>query len=145
MVVSDKESNRGDRIGRCAMISVVDEEIMKSEDGQELVVPPTGEDHETYEQVHISRELTKEQLKCFLTFDFHITCFVCFVHILHSSFYSPIPFLKLYPLIICYMTMGIDITAHRMSIGMFYARAYSSLLKRYSIFFSVLASLTSLV
>jgi hypothetical protein len=33
------------------------------------------------------------------------------------------------------MTMGSDITAHRMSIGMFYARAYSSLLKRYSIFF----------
>ena len=31
--------------------------------------------------------------------------------------------------------MGSDITAHRMSIGMFYARAYSSLLKRYSIFF----------
>jgi hypothetical protein len=29
------------------MISFVDEEIMKSEDGQELVVPPTGEDHET--------------------------------------------------------------------------------------------------
>lgn len=53
----------GDRIGRCAMISVVDEEIMKSEDGQELVVPPTGEDHETYEQVHISSELTKEQAK----------------------------------------------------------------------------------
>jgi hypothetical protein len=45
------------------MISIVDEEIMKSEDGQELVVhvPPTGEDHETYEQVHISSELTKEQ------------------------------------------------------------------------------------
>ena len=82
MVVSDKESNRRDRIGRCAMISVVDEEIMKSEDGQELVVPPTGEDHETYEQVHISRELTKEQMKCFLTFDFHITCFVCFVQFL---------------------------------------------------------------
>jgi hypothetical protein len=37
--------------------------------------------------------------------------------------------------IICYMTMGSDITARRMSIGMFYARAYSSLLKRYSIFF----------
>jgi hypothetical protein len=33
------------------------------------------------------------------------------------------------------MTMGSDITAHRMSIGMFYARAYSSLLKIYSIFF----------
>jgi hypothetical protein len=29
------------------------------------------------------------------------------------------------------MTMGSDITAHRMSIGMFYARAYSPLLKRY--------------
>ena len=29
VVVSDKESNRGDRIGRCAMISFVDEEIMK--------------------------------------------------------------------------------------------------------------------
>jgi hypothetical protein len=33
------------------------------------------------------------------------------------------------------MTMGSDITAHRKSIGMFYSRAYSSLLKRYSIFF----------
>jgi hypothetical protein len=39
VVVSDKESNSGDRRGRCAMISIVDEEIMKSEDGQELVVP----------------------------------------------------------------------------------------------------------
>ena len=29
------------------MISIVDEEIMKSEDVQELVVPHTGEDHET--------------------------------------------------------------------------------------------------
>ena len=37
----------GDRIGWCAMISVVEEEIMKSEDGQDLVTPPTGEDHET--------------------------------------------------------------------------------------------------
>jgi hypothetical protein len=47
------------------MISIVDEEIMKSEDGQELVVhvPTTGEDHETYEQVHISSELTKEQAR----------------------------------------------------------------------------------
>ena len=42
-----------DRIGRCAMISVVDKEIMKSEDAQDIVAPPTGEDHETYEQVHI--------------------------------------------------------------------------------------------
>jgi hypothetical protein len=38
------------------MILIVDEEIMKSENGQELVVPPTGEDHETYEQMHISSE-----------------------------------------------------------------------------------------
>ena len=45
------------------MISIVDEEIMKSEDGQELIVPPTGEDHETYEQIHISSELTKEQAR----------------------------------------------------------------------------------
>jgi hypothetical protein len=36
------------------MTSIVDEEIMKSEDGQELIVPPTGEDHETYEEIHIS-------------------------------------------------------------------------------------------
>ena len=36
-------------------------------------------------------------MKCFLTFDFHITCIVCFVHILHFLFYSSIPFLKLYP------------------------------------------------
>jgi hypothetical protein len=65
VVVSDKESNSRDRRGRCAMISIVDEEIMKSEDGQELVVhvPTTGEDHETYEQVHISSELTKEQAR----------------------------------------------------------------------------------
>jgi hypothetical protein len=27
------------------MTSIVDEEIMKSEDGQELIVPLTGEDH----------------------------------------------------------------------------------------------------
>ena len=45
------------------MTSIVDEEIMKSEDGQELLVPPTGEDHETYEQVHISSELTNEQAR----------------------------------------------------------------------------------
>ena len=45
------------------MISFVDEEIMKSEDCQELVVPPTGEDHETYEQVHISSESTNEQAR----------------------------------------------------------------------------------
>ena len=63
VVVSDKESNSGDRRGRCAMILIVDEEIMKSENGQELVVPPTGEDHETYEQMHISSELTKEQAR----------------------------------------------------------------------------------
>ena len=43
------------------MISIVDEEIMKNEDGQELLVPLTGEDHETYEHMHISNELTKEQ------------------------------------------------------------------------------------
>jgi hypothetical protein len=61
LVVSDKESNSGDRRGRCAMISIVDEEIMKSEEDHELLVPPTGEDHETYEQMHISSELTKEQ------------------------------------------------------------------------------------
>jgi hypothetical protein len=36
---------------------------MKSEDGQELIVPLTGEDHETYEQIHISSELTKEQAR----------------------------------------------------------------------------------
>jgi hypothetical protein len=60
---SDKESNSGDRRGRCAMILIVDEEIMKSENGQELVVPPTGEDHETYEEIHISSELTKELTK----------------------------------------------------------------------------------
>jgi hypothetical protein len=63
VIVSDKESNSGDRRGRCAMILIVDEEIMKSEDGQELVVTPTGEDHETYEQMHISSELTKEQAR----------------------------------------------------------------------------------
>ena len=45
------------------MTSIVDEEIMKSEDGQELIVPLTGEDHETYEQIHISSELTKEQAR----------------------------------------------------------------------------------
>ena len=63
VVVSEKESNSGDRRGRCAMISIVDEEIKNSEDGQEFVVPPTGEDHETYEQVHISSELYKEQAR----------------------------------------------------------------------------------
>jgi hypothetical protein len=36
---------------------------MKSEDGQELIVPLTGEDHETYEQIHISIESTKEQAR----------------------------------------------------------------------------------
>ena len=36
---------------------------MKSEDGQELVVPPTCDDHETYEQVHISNELSKEEAR----------------------------------------------------------------------------------
>jgi hypothetical protein len=45
------------------MISIVDEEIMKSEDGQELLLPPTGEDHETYGHMHISSELTKEQAR----------------------------------------------------------------------------------
>ena len=45
------------------MTSIVDEEIMKSEDGQELIIPLTGEDHETYEQIHISSELTKEQAR----------------------------------------------------------------------------------
>jgi hypothetical protein len=45
------------------MISIVDEEIMKSEDGQQLIVPPTGKDHETYEHMHISSELTKEQTR----------------------------------------------------------------------------------
>jgi hypothetical protein len=45
------------------MISIVDEEIMKSEDGQELLVPPTGEDHETYGHMHINSELTKEQAR----------------------------------------------------------------------------------
>ena len=45
------------------MISIVDEEIMKSEDGQELLVPPTDEDHETYGHMHISSELTKEQAR----------------------------------------------------------------------------------
>jgi hypothetical protein len=63
VVVSDTESNSGDRRGRCAMISIVDEEIMKSEDGQELLVPPTGEDHETYGHMHINSELTKEQAR----------------------------------------------------------------------------------
>ena len=63
VVVSDTESNSGDRRGRCAMISIVDEEIMKSEDGQELLVPPIGEDHETYGHIHISSELTKEQAR----------------------------------------------------------------------------------
>ena len=63
VVVSDTESNSGDRRGRCAMISIVDEEIMKSEDGQELLVPPTGEDHETYGHMHISSDLTKEQAR----------------------------------------------------------------------------------
>jgi hypothetical protein len=63
VVVSVTESNSGDRRGRCAMISIVDEEIMKSEDGQELLVPPTGEDHETYGHMHISSELTKEQAR----------------------------------------------------------------------------------
>jgi hypothetical protein len=63
VVVSDKESNNGDRRGRCAIISIVDEEIKKGEDGQEFVVPPTGEDHEAYEQVHISSELSKEQAR----------------------------------------------------------------------------------
>jgi hypothetical protein len=52
------------------MISIVDEEIMKSEDGQELIVPPTGEDHETYEQVHISSELSKHPLSLHIT----LTC-----------------------------------------------------------------------
>ena len=63
VVVSDTESNSGDRRGRCAMISIVDEEIMKNEDGQELLVPLTSEDHETYEHMHISNELTKEQAR----------------------------------------------------------------------------------
>ena len=35
----------------------------ESEDCQELVVPPTGEDHETYEQVRISSESTNEQAR----------------------------------------------------------------------------------
>ena len=63
VVVSDTESNSGDRRERCTMISIVDEEIMKSEDGQELLVPPTDEDHETYGHMHISSELTKEQAR----------------------------------------------------------------------------------
>ena len=63
VVVSDNESNSGDRRRRCAMIPIVDEEIMKSEDGKELIVPPTGEDHVTYEQLHIGNELTKEQAR----------------------------------------------------------------------------------
>ena len=63
VVVSDTESNGGDRRERCTMISIVNEEIMKSKVGQELLVPPTGEDHETYGQMHISSELTKEQAR----------------------------------------------------------------------------------
>ena len=63
VVVSDTESNSGDRRGQCAMISIVDEEIIKSEDGQELLVPPTGEDDETYGHMYISSGLTKEQAR----------------------------------------------------------------------------------
>jgi hypothetical protein len=37
VVVSDTESNSGDRRGRCAMISIVDEEIMKNEDGHHSI------------------------------------------------------------------------------------------------------------
>jgi hypothetical protein len=74
VVVSDKESNNGDRRGRCAMISIVDEEIKKSEDSQEFVVPPTGEDHETYEQVHISSELSKVPLLPLISTFFQFHC-----------------------------------------------------------------------
>ena len=63
VVVSDTESNSGDRRGRCSMISIVDKEILNSEDGQELLVPPTDEDHETYGHMHISSVLTKEQAR----------------------------------------------------------------------------------
>ena len=40
---------------------MVDEEVVKGEDGQELIVPPTGE-RETYKQVNISSELTSKQV-----------------------------------------------------------------------------------
>ena len=36
---------------------------MKSEDCQKLVVPPTGEDHETYQQVHMSSGSTNGQVR----------------------------------------------------------------------------------
>lgn len=60
-VVSNIKANCENSTGRCAIISIVDEEVMKCEDGQALKVPPAGEVHETYEQVHINSELSKEQ------------------------------------------------------------------------------------